>query len=227
MRPTVKYISIALLIIAIALLTFKFYPRQPEKKLTSEEMALNFLLSKIETSGLYKSRISLDCLSFITDEMTTDYVDFSLHENHSKQKCGGDPDTSPRVDSFRVLTKKNDILWFGTDNGEYLPFEMALTGLSNIDCPEYNEKVKDVNWHRPYIGEIIANGRTQFYSAPNENCIIENKFIVTGDTISVYSEFDEWAQIMYINPKTKQDFIVWVLTNSIKINAKPDSPQIP
>lgn len=67
----------------------------------TEDAALNLLLQVLKKDHIYDKRISLNCVTFATDETTRIYFEIALRENHSA-KCGGDPDLSPVVDRYRV-----------------------------------------------------------------------------------------------------------------------------
>ncbi len=67
----------------------------------TEDAALNLLLHTVKHDNVYAKRISFDCVSFETEETTRTYFEVALRENH-KAKCGGDPDTSPVIDRYRV-----------------------------------------------------------------------------------------------------------------------------
>src|SRR5436190_1579354 len=67
----------------------------------SEDAAVNLLLQTLKRDHVYDHRISLDCVTFGTVETTRIYFEFVLREDHTA-KCGGDPDTNPVVDRYRV-----------------------------------------------------------------------------------------------------------------------------
>jgi hypothetical protein len=74
----------------------------------SEEAALNLLLRTLKHDHVYDKRISLNCVTFDTEEKTSAYFQVVLRENHTA-KCGGDPDTSPVVDRYRVYRRSDKI----------------------------------------------------------------------------------------------------------------------
>ena len=59
---------------------------------------------------VYENRISLDCVMYMTEETTDAYFQFVLRENHNA-KCGGDPETSPAIDRYRVYRRSGKIEW--------------------------------------------------------------------------------------------------------------------
>ncbi|HEY6071406.1 MAG TPA: hypothetical protein VIU85_08545, partial [Chthoniobacterales bacterium] len=60
----------------------------------NEDAALKVLIKTIKHDHIYDKRISLNCVTFDTEETTRIYFQVALREKHDK-KCGGDPDTSP------------------------------------------------------------------------------------------------------------------------------------
>ncbi|MBY0573092.1 MAG: hypothetical protein K2P84_05385 [Undibacterium sp.] len=74
----------------------------------SEDQALDILIAKIQDTGLYKSRLKMECLNFTNEAETKKYFDFKVYENHNGKNCAGDKNTAPAVDRFRVskMTKK-------------------------------------------------------------------------------------------------------------------------
>ena len=73
-----------------------------------EDAALALLQRALERNQVYEKRISLDCVAFGTEETTKAYFEFVLREIHNA-KCGGDPDTSPAVDRYRVYRRSGKI----------------------------------------------------------------------------------------------------------------------
>jgi hypothetical protein len=67
----------------------------------TEDAAVNILLGTLKHDNVYAKRISLDCITFDTEETTRIYVEIAVRENHTA-KCGGDPETSPVIDRYRV-----------------------------------------------------------------------------------------------------------------------------
>src|SRR5438128_7620092 len=76
----------------------------------SEDVALNLLLQTIKRDNVYAKRISLDCVTFATEDTTRIHFEFILRENHNA-KCGGDPDQSPPIDRYRVNRASGKIEW--------------------------------------------------------------------------------------------------------------------
>jgi hypothetical protein len=73
-----------------------------------EDAGLALLDRTLKHDRVYAKRISLDCMSYITEETTGDYFQFVLREIHNA-KCGGDPEISPAVDRYRVYRRSGKI----------------------------------------------------------------------------------------------------------------------
>ena len=86
-----------------------------------EIAALNLLFQTLQHDHVYEKRISLNCITFTTDEITRTYFEFALHEKHDA-KCGGDPDTSPVIDRYRVSRASGRIELYDVANDRWQPY---------------------------------------------------------------------------------------------------------
>jgi hypothetical protein len=77
-------------------------------RLLDEDAALALLQRTLKRDQVYEKRISLDCVAYGTEETTKAYFEFVLREIHNA-KCGGDPDTSPAIDRYRVYRRSGKI----------------------------------------------------------------------------------------------------------------------
>jgi hypothetical protein len=109
-----------LVIVAIALLFPAFMQGGPKTHPLGEDVALNLLLRTLERDHVYDKRISLDCVTFDTENITRIYFEFALREKHTP-KCGGDPETSPVIDRYRVNRASGKIELYDTakDNWQF------------------------------------------------------------------------------------------------------------
>jgi hypothetical protein len=80
----------------------------PRSHPLDEDAALALLVRTLKRDHVYANRISLDCVTYGTEETTDAYFQFVLRENHNA-KCGGDPETSPVVDRYRVYRRSDKI----------------------------------------------------------------------------------------------------------------------
>ena len=88
----------------------------------AEDAATARLTARVRREHLYVSWTKRDCLQYFLDRCTARTVDISLHEDHAA-RCGGDPGTSPRVDSFRVYRRGQRIDWYNVADDAWRPFE--------------------------------------------------------------------------------------------------------
>ena len=73
-----------------------------------EDAALDLLVRTLKHDRVFAKRISLDCVSYGTEETTNAYFEFVLREIHNA-KCGGDPETSHVLDRYRVYRRSGKI----------------------------------------------------------------------------------------------------------------------
>jgi hypothetical protein len=93
----------------------------PHSHPLAEDAALALLERTLKHDGVYKHRISLDCVTYGTEETTDAYFQFVLRENHNA-KCGGDPETSPVVDRYRVYRRSSKIEWLDRVEDNWRPY---------------------------------------------------------------------------------------------------------
>ena len=103
-------------LVAVVLVSPAVVRSSPRSHPLNEDAALALLERILKHDRVYANRISLDCVSYGTEETTTAYFQFVLRENHGT-KCGGDPETSPVVDRYRVFRRSGKIgSWEPTDD---------------------------------------------------------------------------------------------------------------
>jgi hypothetical protein len=93
----------------------------PRSHLLDEDAALALLERTLKHDGVYMHRISLDCVTYGTEETNHAYFQFVLRENHNA-KCGGDPETSPVVDRYRVYRQSGKIKWLERIEDNWRPY---------------------------------------------------------------------------------------------------------
>jgi hypothetical protein len=96
----------------------------PHSHLLDEDAALALLERTLKHDGVYTHRISLNCLTYGTEETTKVYFQFVLRENHNA-KCGGDPEMSPVVDRYRVYRRSGKIKWLERIEDNWQPYNPA------------------------------------------------------------------------------------------------------
>ena len=106
MRTEFRLITAA--VIAAALFVPVVVQADSRSHLLNEDAALDLLQRTLKHDGVYEKRISLDCVTYGTEETTKAYFEFVLREIHNA-KCGGDPETSPAIDRYRVYRRSSKI----------------------------------------------------------------------------------------------------------------------
>ena len=90
----------------------------------TEDAALDILVRRIKQDNVYAKRISLDCVTYITEETTRTYFEFALREKHGG-KCSGDPDASPIIDRYRVNRASGKIELYDAVNDRWLDYKKS------------------------------------------------------------------------------------------------------
>jgi hypothetical protein len=99
--------QITVVVIALALVSSAVADAAPSRTM-DEDAALALLDRTLKHDRVYANRISLDCVSYGTEETTNAYFEFVLREIHNA-KCGGDPETSHVLDRYRVYRRSGKI----------------------------------------------------------------------------------------------------------------------
>ncbi len=89
-----------------------------------EDAALELLQRTLKRDRVYEKRISWDCISYGTEESTNAYFEFVLREIHNA-KCGGDPETSPAIDRYRVYRRSAKIKQWEAAEDKWQPYKPA------------------------------------------------------------------------------------------------------
>jgi hypothetical protein len=109
---------------AVVLVSPVVVQASPRSHSLDEDAALVLLERTLKHDSVYANRISLDCVSYGTEETTEAYFQFVLRENHNA-KCGGDPETSPVVDRYRVYRRSGKIGWLERIEDKWQPYDPA------------------------------------------------------------------------------------------------------
>jgi hypothetical protein len=87
----------------------------------NEDAALELLQHTVNRDRVYEKRISLDCIAYGTEETTKAYFEFVIREIHNS-KCGGDPETSPAIDRYRVYRRSGKIQQWEAAEDKWQPY---------------------------------------------------------------------------------------------------------
>lgn len=63
--------------------------------------------------------------------------------------------------------------------------------------------------------QVIGQGRAYFYSVPHEACKIKELFVIPGDLVDAYEEYNKFTSVMYSNGKGDQTW-GWIKSNRLK-----------
>ena len=99
---------IAIAVVPLLLVSPVIAQASPRSHPLGEDAALALLDRTLKHDRVYANRISLDCVSYGTEETTNAYFEFVLREIHNA-KCGGDPETSHVLDRYRVYRRSGKI----------------------------------------------------------------------------------------------------------------------
>lgn len=69
----------------------------------------------------------------------------------------------------------------------------------------------------PSTHAVIGEGRLYFHVAPNDACRSKDVFVIPGDELIAYTEFNGWYSVMYLNPETGEDFNGWVKSERLQM----------
>ena len=76
---------------------------------------------------------------------------------------------------------------------------------------------KAQSFFSPVVGyQVSGTGRLYFHTAPHAHCRSKDVFVLPGDHLTAYTEYQGWVSVMYINPKTYQDYHGWVQSQRLK-----------
>jgi hypothetical protein len=89
-----------------------------------EDAAVALLERTLKRDRVYEKRISLDCIAYGTEETTNAYFGFVLREIHNA-KCGGDPETSPAINRYRVYRHSGKIQQWEAVDDKWQPYKRA------------------------------------------------------------------------------------------------------
>jgi len=105
-----EFCRITAVVFAVVFVSSAVAEAAPSRPL-DEDAALALLVRTLKHDRVYAKRISLDCVTYDTEETTDAYFQFVLREKHDA-KCGGDPEMSPVVDRYRVYRRSGKIEWW-------------------------------------------------------------------------------------------------------------------
>lgn len=95
---------------------------------------------------------------------------------------------------------------------------LTSPGFAASKCDQRNAQAENLQARLvpPFSFQVIGAGRLQFYSAPDAACKKHGVFVIPGDQLIGYGEYEHWVSVMYFNPKTGTDAQGWVDSRRLK-----------
>ena len=118
----VTAISVAMLLLISPVMV----QSSPHSHPLNEHAALDLLQRRIKRDRVYEKRISLDCIGYGIEETTNGYFEFVLREIHNA-KCGGDAETSPAINHYRVYRRSGKIQQWEAAEDKWQPYRPTET----------------------------------------------------------------------------------------------------
>jgi hypothetical protein len=63
---------------------------------------------------------------------------------------------------------------------------------------------------------VIGADRAYIYSAPGETCYSKQLFLVPGDLLNGYLEYNDFMYMLYINPSSGKETTGWIKLSRVK-----------
>jgi hypothetical protein len=104
---------------------------------------------------------------------------------------------------------------------------IAPHAVAAVDCKALDAKANDTGDRIPGHAAgrvVIGSGRTFFHSAPDARCKMKGVFVIPGDHLIAYTEYEGWTSVMFVNLKTSDDAIGWVESSRLKADGTGISP---
>lgn len=89
----------------------------------------------------------------------------------------------------------------------------AASQCEDIDHDSYRCQVNIKPANSGY--EVFGEGRLYFYSAPDDQCISKNIYIMCGDQVDAYAEYNNYLFVIYFT-KVGHEVSGWVKKNRLK-----------
>ncbi|MCA8064634.1 hypothetical protein [Burkholderia sp. AU38729] len=74
---------------------------------------------------------------------------------------------------------------------------------------------------------VTGKGRLPFYSAPDDTCRIDGRFIVEHDHVDARADYGRFTSVVYLNPRTRVTAEGWVPTARLKPDGTGIAPRQP
>ena len=137
----------------------------------NEDAAMDLLYRTLKRDRVYEKRISMDCISYGTEETTDAYFQFVVREIHNA-KCGGDPETSPAIDRYRVYRRSGKIQQWEAAEDKWQPYRAHK--LSSVRFRAYANRARRSERDHDFLQIVTAAtavlGSNVFRPLPFPSC---------------------------------------------------------
>ncbi len=89
---------------------------------------------------------------------------------------------------------------------------ITAASASAADCAAIYKQAQEKELRRVPVSSyrVTGAGRLYFHTAPDAACRDAKVFVIPGDKLTVYTEYHGYVSVMYLNPKSGEDFMGWV-----------------
>jgi hypothetical protein len=97
---------------------------------------------------------------------------------------------------------------------------LSATCAAEVNCGKVHKQAEQgsAGFYPRRSYSVEGKGRIYFHTAPDTRCRTKDIFVIQGDSLVVYSSFDGWYEVMYINPKSGEDYSGWVRSERLKFS---------
>lgn len=100
--------------------------------------------------------------------------------------------------------------------------------VANTDCRAIDEKAQEKATHFDSADNgytVIGKDRSYFYTAPSQDCIHKQVFIIPGDKVNAYLDYNGYYYVIYLN-KNGQQVEGWVKQKQLQPNDTGVAPKL-
>ena len=100
-----------------------------------------------------------------------------------------------------------------------LALSLSSVAAAQESCPRISQQAEQqqARFNPPATYAVGSKGRLYFHTAPANHCRSRDVFVIGGDELIAYSEYQGWYSVMYINPRSGQDFHGWVRPERLRL----------
>ena len=98
-------------------------------------------------------------------------------------------------------------------------FLAASSRAAQTTCQQIAQRAEQQQalFNPPASYAVMGKGRLYFHTAPDDSCRSREVFVIAGDELIAYTEYQGWFSVMYSNPRSGQDFHGWVRSERLSM----------